>query len=277
MGRTGCPLRGWPGVMRAIATVPRKTAAGIIGVFADIDDTLTADGRLPSAALEALHDTGLFVALITGRPAGWCDMIARLWPVTGVVGENGAFYSAHDGSARAMRRAFFASEAKRAANRERLEAVVRQILAEVPGVAISADQLHREADLAIDFREDVGPLPREAVHRIKAMFEAAGSIAKVSSIHVNGWFDDYDKLSMSRRFARDILGLDLDAARDRIVFCGDTPNDAPMLGFFPNACGVTNVFDFTDKLDAAPAYVAAARGGAGVVETAGHILSARRA
>lgn len=266
--------------MRPVSAMPRETAAGVVGVFADIDDTLTTDGRLPAsayAALEALHDAGLFVAPITGRPAGWCDMIARLWPVTGVVGENGAFYFAYDPAARTMRRAFFAPDAERVLNRARLDAVGRRILAEVPGAAISADQLYREADLAIDFREDVPPLPREAVRRIKAIFEEAGGVAKVSSIHVNGWFGDYDKLSMSRRFAREVLGIDLDAERDRIVFCGDSPNDAPMFGFFPNACGVANVLDFADELDAAPAYVAGARGGAGFVEIAAHLLSARHA
>lgn len=265
--------------MRPVAEMPRETAAAIVGVFADIDDTLTTDGRLPAAsyaALEALHGAGLFVAPITGRPAGWCDMVARFWPVTGVVGENGAFYFAYDAAARKMRRAFFATDAERAANRQRLEAVGRRILAEVPGSAISADQLYREADLAIDFCEDVEPLPREAVRRIKAIFEEEGGVAKVSSIHVNGWFGDYDKLSMSRRFAQEILGIDLDAEKVRIVFCGDSPNDAPMFGFFPNSCGVANVRDFAGEMEAEPAFVASARGGEGFVEIAQAILRARR-
>ena len=32
---------------------------------------------------------GKLVIPITGRPAGWCDHIARMWPVDAVVGENG--------------------------------------------------------------------------------------------------------------------------------------------------------------------------------------------
>jgi haloacid dehalogenase-like hydrolase len=158
-------------------------------VFADIDDTLTHDGRLPAEAykaLEDLYDAGLVVAPITGRPAGWCDMIARFWPVSGVVGENGAFYFAYDSNARKMRRVFAATEAERAANRRRLEVVKARILAEVPGCAVSADQLYREADLAIDFCEDVPPLDKPAIARIKAIFEQEGAVAKVSSIHVNG-------------------------------------------------------------------------------------------
>jgi hypothetical protein len=56
----------------------------------------------------------------------------------------------------------------------------------------------READLAIDFCEDVPALPMPSVEAVKAIFEADGATAKISSIHVNGWFGDYDKLSMSR-------------------------------------------------------------------------------
>jgi len=264
--------------MRPISQMPSDVAASIIGVFADIDDTLTTDGRLPAAsyaALEALHDAGLFVAPITGRPAGWCDMVARFWPVTGVVGENGAFYFAYDGAQRRMRRSFFASDFERAANRKRLEAIGRRILAEVPGAAISADQLYREADLAIDFCEDVAPLAKADIARIKTIFEAEGAVAKISSIHVNGWFGDYDKLSMTRRFAAEILGIDLEAEKHRIVFAGDSPNDAPMFGFFPNSCGVANVLDFTGEMDAEPAFVAACAGGEGFVEIADVILSAR--
>ena len=92
--------------MRPIAQMPRDVAAKIRCVFADIDDTLTTNGRLPAAAyaaLERLQGGGISVAPITGRPAGWCDMIARFWPVAGVVGENGALYFSYDSSARRMR------------------------------------------------------------------------------------------------------------------------------------------------------------------------------
>lgn len=264
--------------MRPLREMPDATAAGFVAVFADIDDTLTTDGRLTAAAyaaLEALEAAGLRVALVTGRPAGWCDMIARMFPVDGVIGENGAFYFAYDRPARQMRRAFFASADERAGNRARLEALGRRILAEVPGAAIASDQLYREADLAIDFREDVAPLGRAEVKRIKSAFEREGAVAKVSSIHVNGWFGAYDKLAMARRFAEEVLGLDLDAARARILYAGDSPNDAPMFAFFPNSCGVANVRDFAGEIEAEPGYVAGGRGGAGFVEIADRVLAAR--
>jgi HAD superfamily hydrolase (TIGR01484 family) len=264
--------------MKPIATFPAETARRIVCILTDIDDTLTTDGHLPAAsyaALEKLRGAGLAVVPVTGRPAGWCDMIARFWPVDGVIGENGAFYFRHDPVARKMVRKFIATEAERAANRSKLLALGERILSEVPGAAISADQLYREADLAIDFCEDVPPLPRAAVDRIVWLFENAGGIAKVSSIHVNGWFGCYDKLAMTRIFLRERLGLDLDKVRERIVFCGDSPNDAPMFGFFPYACGVANVRDFEGAIAATPAFIASKRGADGFVEIAERILSAR--
>ena len=83
-------------------TVPKPLSSSangiwsaIRGVFCDIDDTITTNGRVTAsvfAAMERLRAAGLLCIPITGRPAGWCDMIARQWPVDAVVGENGAFY-----------------------------------------------------------------------------------------------------------------------------------------------------------------------------------------
>ncbi|MBX2853636.1 MAG: HAD family hydrolase, partial [Rhodobacteraceae bacterium] len=134
-----------------------------------------------------------------------------------------------------------------------------------------------EADLAIDFCEDVAPLPPQAVDRIKAIFEEEGAVAKVSSIHVNGWYGAYDKLSMTRRFAREVLDVDIDAEREQILYCGDSPNDSPMFAHFPNACGVANVRDFTGRMPAEPAYIAASRGASGFVEITERVLHARQA
>lgn len=265
--------------VQPLSNLPDEIGRSLVGILTDIDDTLTTDGKLPAAAyaaLERLQDSGLAVVPITGRPAGWCDMIARFWPVAGVVGENGAFYFRYDRGTRTMVRRFATEAQERARNRQRLEAAGRRILAEVPGAAIASDQLYREADLAIDFCEDVPPLPAESVDRIVALFGEAGAIAKVSSIHVNGWYGTYDKLSMTRVFVRDAFGLDLDAAKSRFIFCGDSPNDAPMFAFFPFACGVANVMEFAGRMTAMPTFVSAGRGGAGFVEIADHILATRQ-
>ncbi|MEX2647373.1 MAG: HAD-IIB family hydrolase [Alphaproteobacteria bacterium] len=266
--------------MRPLAECPRATLAALRFVLCDIDDTLTLEGRLPArsyAALERLGAAGLVVVPITGRPAGWCDLIARQWPADAVVGENGAFAFRYDDAARRMIRRYWKSAEERRADRARLDRVEATILAAVPGARVAADQAYREADLAIDVREDVTPLSTADVERIVALFRAAGATAKVSSIHVNGWFGDYDKLGMTRRLLAEDFATDLDKARAIVAFVGDSPNDAPMFGHFPNAIGVANVRDFAGRLEHEPAWVTDARAADGFVEAANAILAARAA
>jgi HAD superfamily hydrolase (TIGR01484 family) len=267
--------------MRPLSGIPVETLRAARGVLTDIDDTLTTEGRLTAAAyaaLERLQQAGLRVIPVTGRPAGWCDHIARMWPVDAVVGENGAFWMRFDAAARKLRTVHVADPSLRAGRRRDLDALAQRILAEVPGCAPASDQFCRLADLAIDFCEDVAPLPREAVERIVALMEAAGLKAKVSSIHVNGWFGDYDKLSTARRMLAEEFGADLAQPGEaaRWLFVGDSPNDAPMFGFFPNAVGVANVAGFAGRMPAWPAWVARSRSGEGFVELAELLLAARR-
>ena len=264
--------------MQPLKEFPLSTRRRIGFVLCDIDDTLTTNGRLPATAygaLERLHNAGFRVVPITGRPAGWCDHIARMWPVDGVVGENGGFYFSYDDGDRTMTRRFWRSDAERNDDRRKLDALAIEIIAAVPGAAVAADQAYRECDLAIDFREDVVPLADTDIERIVALFEAAGAEAKVSSIHVNGWFGDYDKLAMTRMLFDEVFGLDLDSVREQVVFAGDSPNDAPMFGYFPHAVGVANVADFAGRLDAEPAWVTTARGGDGFAELAAALLDGR--
>ena len=264
--------------MKPLADFPRAALARVRAVLTNIDDTLTTDGRLEAvsyAALERLRGAGFLVIPVTGRPAGWCDHIARMWPVDGVVGENGAFWFLHDARAGRLVKRYIVGDAERAQRSARLDAIAERILREVRGCAIASDQPYREADLAIDFREDVPALPREDVTRIVAIMEAEGLTAKVSSIHVNGWFGGYDKLSTARLMLREVFGIDADRARDTIVFAGDSPNDQPMFGFFPNAVGVANVRDMADLMTQLPAYITPSRGAKGFAELAETLLEAR--
>jgi HAD superfamily hydrolase (TIGR01484 family) len=266
--------------LQPLAEFPRADLADVKAVLLVVDDTLSTEGQLTAeaySALERLKRAGLLVVPITGRPAGWCDMIARFWPVDAVVGENGAFYFWHDHKARKLRHRFLQSEAERVEGRRKLDDLRQSILREVPGAGIASDQPYRVADLAIDFCEDVPALPRSAANRIVALFQEAGATAKVSSIHVNGWFGSYDKLSMTRLALRELFNIDVDkdAERRRIVFAGDSPNDSPMFDFFPNAVGVANVRDFGDLMKALPRWVTKARAGEGFVEFANTLLAAR--
>ncbi len=259
-----------------LSSSPDDIWRGIRGVFCDIDDTITTNGRLTAGvfdAMERLRAAGLLCVPITGRPAGWCDMIARQWPVDAVVGENGAFYFHYDEAARRMIRTYADCSETRARNARKLEAIRDEVLDAVPGAAVSADQAFRISDLAIDFCEDVSPLDRVDIRRITEVFTRHGATAKVSSIHVNGWFGDFDKLTMTKRLMAEQFATDLDTDADRFTFIGDSPNDAPMFRFFPNAVGVANLRELLDQCDAAPAWITAHARGAGFCELADCILT----
>lgn len=264
--------------MRPLAELETQDLARVEVVLTDIDDTITSEGRLTAdayGALERLQQSGLKVVPITGRPAGWCDHIARMWPVDGVVGENGAFYFIYDRAHRAMRSHCFVDGEAIRRNRAKLDDLAGRILVAVPGCALASDQPYRIADLAIDFCEDVPPLPREEVTRIVALFDEAGAQAKISSIHVNGWFGHYDKLSMARLMLDREFGIDLSRADGRVLFAGDSPNDEPMFGAVALSVGVANIRAFSDQLAAKPAYVTHGHSGRGFVELAERLTAAR--
>lgn len=256
-------------MLQPIETISTDTAGALRGIFFDIDDTFTIHGKIPAAAFQslwAIKESGLKAVPITGRPAGWCDHIARMWPVDGVVGENGAFYFWYDEKARRLRKRFLDPEKIRAAKRRRLLAVREEVLASVPGAGIASDQLYRETDLAIDYCEDVPPLDRDAVQNICRIFRKHGAECKVSSIHVNGWFGRYDKLQMTKMFVGERWSLDLDSVKSHFFFCGDSPNDEPMFAYFPYSAGVGNVRLFVDRMQHGPAFVAHKEGGEGFAE-----------
>ncbi len=250
-------------------------------VFTDIDDTLTDEGVLRPeayASLWKLHEAGVRVIPVTGRPAGWCEMIARFWPVHGVIGENGGFYfrylgnPANGASEKKMKRHFVVDEKTMAKNREALDQVRYEVLRNVRGCAVASDQFSRLMDLAIDFAEDVGPLPESDIDKIVSIFAKHGAIAKVSSIHVNGWFGKYDKLSMTKIYCEKELGFEFAEEIGSLAFCGDSPNDEPMFEAFTNSFAVANIVNFADRLKFKPAFVSEKTGGHGFVQIANRFL-----
>jgi len=262
--------------MKTFKKFPNNLKSTIRFVLTDIDDTLTIKGRLPSvafAAMENLQKAGIQVVPITGRPAGWCDHFARMWPVAGVVGENGAFYFRYDDTRRKMIRRYFKTEKERQEDWKKLEKIKQEILRIIPGCRVSTDQAYREADLAIDFCEDVPPLPIKDIDQIVHCFNDAGAQAKISSIHVNGWFGDYDKLSMTRFFFEEVFKVSLDEIKERVVFTGDSPNDSPMFSYFPHSVGVANILNFKERMDCDPAWITEKEGGLGFAEMVDILLS----
>jgi HAD superfamily hydrolase (TIGR01484 family) len=262
--------------MKPFEQFPGNRKKNVRFILTDIDDTLTMHGRLPAVvfdAMERLQASERRVIPITGRPAGWCDHIARMWPVDGLVGENGAFYFRYDDMLKKMQRRYFKSAAQRSADRKKLEKLEIEILKRVKGCRVAADQAYREADLAIDYCEDIPRLSMKDVDEIVRCFESAGAHAKVSSIHVNGWFGEYDKLTMTKILFEEVYHAKLDAMKNEVIFIGDSPNDAPMFAYFPDSVGVANVMQFKDRLASEPAWVTRREGGYGFAEMVDQLLS----
>jgi len=264
-------------VMQPFSECPDHQLAKLSGVLTDIDDTLTSDGRITAdayCALEKLHRAGVVLIPVTGRPAGWCDHFARMWPIDAVVGENGAFWFRYNHHDRRMERHFVAADQVRVARRQHLEAVAAIILREVPGARIASDQHYRDADLAIDYCEDVERLDDAAVGRIVAIMTSQGLTAKVSSIHVNGWHGTHDKLKTTLALLGERFNIGADA-RDRFAFVGDSPNDQPMFEYFSCSIGVANVRNFAAQMGVLPRYVTDSASGAGFAEFAMRMIRAR--
>lgn len=261
--------------MIPIQSLDAKVLSDIRYILCDIDDTLTNKGKLGDDAYSALwdlHRAGFFVIPVTGRPAGWCDMIIRQWPVQAVVGENGAFvyYQKQDGHIGVFTHPSVASKE----SRQRLLDVQNACLAAVPGCRVAKDQPFRIYDLAIDFNEDPPYLGLDAAQRILDICKTMGAQAKLSSIHVNAWFGQYDKLETTRLFFGEVLGEH--ELTQRVLFFGDSPNDEPMFAYFPHSCGVENILDFQGKIDRMPAYITTPRGGEGFARAAKHLINARQ-
>ena len=270
------PLQHWP------ANERRE----LVGVFTDIDDTLTSDGAITSDALAALHGlkaSGLSVVAITGRPIGWCEPFAQTWPVDAMVAENGAVAFIHNKiSLQAttpwdslLSKIYQQNASTRASNFQRMQAVAQRLLREVPGATLAQDSPGRETDIAIDHSEFT-QLPPEQIAQVVQIMQAEGMAATVSSIHINGWYGEHNKLSGARWIVQQLYQRELDAELARWAYVGDSANDQLMFQHFAHSVGVANILGVAAQLSHLPRYITAAERGAGFAEVAAAVLAARQ-
>jgi HAD superfamily hydrolase (TIGR01484 family) len=260
---------------QAFSELSHAALAQMLGVMTDIDDTLTCDGAIdPEAlsAMRALQSAGIPVIAITGRPLGWSRPFSQAWPVAAIVAENGAVALIRDG-ARVVTE--YAQDATtRAANALRLRIVAARVLREVPGAVLAQDSAGRETAIAIDHSEFT-TLPAAAIAQAVAIMQNEGMHATVSSIHINGWFGEHNKLSAAHWMLRRLFGRELQNEITRWVYVGDSTNDQSMFAAFPNSVGVANLMRFADQLRTWPAYITAGERGQGFAEVAHAMLAAR--
>nr|WP_315848940.1 HAD-IIB family hydrolase [uncultured Rhodoferax sp.] len=285
--------------MQALTHWPEAARRNLVGVFTDIDDTLTTHGAITADALQALADlkaAGLIVIPITGRPIGWCAPFmagpqGATWPVDAMVAENGAVAFVHGvvepitsqiglqpppHMRKPLSKIYRQAADVRAANQAHMQAIAAQVMAEVPGVQLSRDSAGRETDLAFDYAE-FARLSPDTVQQVLAVLQRAGMQTTVSSIHIHGCFGNFNKWQGACWITRELLGRDLSEELDRWVFVGDSGNDQAMFEHFTHSVGVANIAHFAAQLTHLPRYVAAAERGAGFAEVARALLQARGA
>jgi len=250
-----------------LTAFPKDFSRGIRGILHDFDDTVTDHGKFPAASLQRLEHIRkqkLQLALITGRPAGWVDFLARMLPFQGVVGENGGFYAVME--KKGLRFHYVQSAAQRAKNKIQLEKIARKVLRMVPGSQPAVDNPYRQCDIAIDFAEDTRRLPLTKVNQIAEIFRHEGAQAKISSIHVNAWFGDYDKLTTTQLLFQNVFGVDLRKQEKDYLFLGDSPNDEPMFRHFSYSIACANIRPFLKTLAFPPRWITQKPGAQGFAE-----------
>lgn len=280
MGRTGC-WRRLPSIesfvvsqefLRPLSQLP--VPAQLVGVLTDIDDTLTTEGVVPEhvvAAIGRLQAAGLKVVPITGRPVGWSVPFARAWPVDAIVAENGAVALRRNAEG-GLDKLYQQDDDTRVHNFAKMQEVLAQIEQQVPGAQRATDSHGRECDIAVDHSEFTH-MPQAQIDECVAIMREAGMNATVSSIHINGWFGDHNKLEGARWIVRELFGIDLDATLGQWIYIGDSTNDQLMFQHMPHSVGVANIARFVPQLQHLPRYVTTAERGDGFVQLADHLLA----
>jgi len=295
-------MPGWlfkaRGRMLPLSSWPTAERSGVVGVFTDIDDTLTTHGAITAQALQALADlkaAGLVVIAITGRHSGWCAPLVRgdsdrgvdPWPVDALVAENGAVafvppISSQIGTQRPwnmrepLSKLHQQDAATRASNTQRMQRVAAEVLRQVPGAQLAKDEGGRETDLAFDYNE-FARLSARQVAQIVHLLQQSGMHTTVSSIHIHGCFGDFNKWTGARWIVQQLFRRDLAQELDRWVFVGDSGNDQAMFEHFPHSVGVANIRRFASDLVHLPRYVTVNEYGAGFTEVSQALLAARPA
>jgi HAD superfamily hydrolase (TIGR01484 family) len=254
--------------MKPLSSWPQNSRHKIVGVFTDIDDTLTTDGAITLDAFQALHNLkgkGIMVIPITGRPVGWSIPFASTWPVNAMVAENGAVALLHDATQNQVRKIYQQDLATRTHNFQEMQRISKRVLQEIPGTIMAQDSLGRETDIAFDHSE-FHHLSQEQIQQVLKLLQQEGMTATVSSIHINAWFGDHNKWHGAQWILKELTERDLNQELDQWVYVGDSTNDQVMFEHFTHSVGVANIKRFKKELKHLPKYIAQKERGAGFAE-----------
>ena len=243
-------------------------------MFSDIDDTLTHESVVAPEAYLALNRAraaGLRVVLVTGRPAGWAEVLASLWPVDAAIAENGGIAYLRRG--KRLERAYF-DDGDPAENAQRLATLAEDVLARFPYARRSDDSALRITDVAFDIGE-TQQLARPEIDSITGRIRELGARTLVSTVHAHAAFHAADKAKMAARVAKVLWGETPADVAAHYAFVGDSPNDQAAFAFFEASIGVANVARYAAELTPPPRYITTAANGRGFAEAMDVILATR--
>jgi HAD superfamily hydrolase (TIGR01484 family) len=258
--------------VKPIAELKPEVAKHLIGVLFDLDDTLLDHGVLTERAYSALwrlHEAGLKLMPVTGRPSGWADALIRLWPIDGMVTENGTVtLLKREGTFELLDEV---AEAVRTERRTRLGQLVTEIRQRFDFITPASDVHLRRADYTFDIGE-TQHVEKPRVDEVETFARNRGARTVRSSVHLHVCFDGSDKGSGAVRAIVAGFGVDATAARARFAFIGDSENDEPAFSTFLTTVGVRNL---RGRPTVAPKYRTEAERGLGFVEFADRLLALR--
>lgn len=271
---------------KPLSSLSIEQAKSIKWLFTDVDDTLTWKGSLPLESMIALHKlavAGVRVVPVTGACAGWCDQIAKLWPVDGVIGENGAFWMQKSSNGFITKADISLDKMKRQQNK--LIDKLNVLLLDYPDVDFAQDQVFRFCDVAINLSQDRVPLStevcRELMEKItKLTIDGQRVYATESSIHLNIWVGEHSKRLTVEKYLRNeaVLNARPDLINiNEIAYIGDSLNDESMFEWLSLTFGVRNIEPTLARFKDKPKFMTTKKGGYGFAELADVILAAKAA
>jgi HAD superfamily hydrolase (TIGR01484 family) len=249
--------------------------AELRGVFCDVDDTLTHEGVVVPEAYAAIvraRAAGLRVVLVTGRPAGWAEVLASLWPIDAAIAENGGIAYLKRG--RRVERLYFAP-GDPADDARRLAGLADEVVQTFAFARCADDSPLRVTDVAFDVGENQQLAP-DQIDAITSHCRALGARTLVSSVHAHACFHTADKAQMSARVAAVLWNESAEEVAERYAFVGDSPNDQAAFAFFAASIGVANVARYVAVLQPPPRYVTPSPCGHGFTELIDALVASRR-
>ena len=267
-----------------IASLTAEQASPLTHLLFDFDDTVTWDGQLPEPGAQALYraaEAGFRLIAVTGRSAAWGEMLMRLFPLDAAIAETGAicYHRPRLNEPVSVLHSIEDPQARQLQRQKRLN-VAHAIMKDLPQLRLALDNVGRIYDSAFDLVEDGPSLPETLQHQVHQRLEAAGLHWAQSSVHINFFWEPYEKPQMVQRYFEEIEGRTWQECRNELMYFGDSTNDGPLFRDAPLSTGVANIAPYLPILSqsgAAPKFITQKNGGYGFAEAIGHLIHLKNA